>query len=74
MIVDYENNVYHFYLARTKNYAKLLKYDIQALDIGIALAHFEIGLKHYEIMYSREKLENHPTKDGWEYIISLKSE
>lgn len=72
VIVDYDNKVYHLYIARTKNYARLLKYDIQALDIGIALAHFEIGLDHYDIKFVREKLKKHPCKNNWEYILSLK--
>ncbi len=72
-IVDFKNGLYHFYIARTNNYAKLLKYDIQALDIGIALAHFEIGLTHFDITFNREILEDHPSKEGWEYIISLKT-
>ena len=71
IIVDQNNHVCHIYLARTKNYAKLLNYDIQALDIGIALAHLEIGLTHYKHNFERQTIDEHPTKDGWEYIISL---
>jgi len=72
VIVDDDKKYFHFYMARTKNYASPLKYDIQALDIGIALAHFEIGLEYYGINFTREKLELHPFKAGWEYTISLK--
>lgn len=72
MIIDDKEGLYHFYLERTPNYAASLHYDIQALDIGIALAHFEIGLAQHDIQITREKLEIHPHKDNWEYIISLK--
>lgn len=72
IIVDEEAKIYHFYLERTKNYARFLKYDIQALDIGIALSHFEIGLKHYKIEFTEEYIDNAPEKEGLEYIISLK--
>jgi len=71
MIVDVDQKAYHLYIARTPHYAKPLKYDIQALDIGIALAHFEQGLHHYNITFTREKLEQYPQKEGWEYILSL---
>lgn len=46
-----EDNLVHFYLRRTKGYAKPLKYDIQALDIGIALAHFSVGLDSFSVPY-----------------------
>lgn len=71
IVVDTINNVSHFYIARTKNYAKFLSYDIQALDIGIALAHFEIGLQYHKIPFTREKLETYPLMNGWEYVISI---
>jgi len=72
MIIDVENHLYHMFLLRTPGYAKPLKYDIQALDIGIALAHFEIGLKHHNIPYIIENIDQHPIKDNWEYITSFK--
>lgn len=71
MIVDVDENTYHLYIARTPHYAKPLKYDIQALDIGIALAHFELGLTHYNIKFTTTKLEQYPQNEGWEYIISV---
>ena len=55
-IVD--GNDVHFYLQRTKDYGKSLPYDIQALDIGIALFHFVAGLiesnKDYEMIYHKD--------------------
>ena len=35
-------NGYHFFLSRDPNYSRLLKYDIQRNDIGIAMCHFEL--------------------------------
>lgn len=35
-------NHYHFYVCRTPGYEKILSYDIQRLDIGIAMCHFEL--------------------------------
>ena len=67
-----ENKTAHVYLERTKGYAKPLRYDIQALDAGIALSHLEVGLKpegltyeFYEEKQPKEILNN-------EYIISVK--
>ncbi|MDX9691030.1 MAG: nitroreductase family protein [Acholeplasmataceae bacterium] len=50
-----EDQQIHLYLERTPNYAKSLPYDIQALDIGIAICHLTEGLKSdsktYEFVY-----------------------
>ena len=43
IILDW--NKAHFYLKKTENYAQSIPFDIQALDMGIALCHFEEGLK-----------------------------
>lgn len=40
-----EDQKAHFYLERNKGYSKNLRYDVQALDIGIALAHYKISLE-----------------------------
>jgi len=40
-----DGNKAHFYLKKTENYAQSIPFDIQALDMGIALCHFEEGLK-----------------------------
>ena len=39
-------NVFHFYLKRTPNYNnKLIQSDLQRVDMGIAMAHFDLSLK-----------------------------
>lgn len=72
LVFDHEQQIFHLYIERTKNYAKFLDYDIQALDIGIALAHLEIGLQHYNIPFQREKCVSYPEKENWHYFLSLK--
>jgi len=37
-----DGNKFHFFLRRTIGYKNLLGYDIQRLDIGIAMCHFEL--------------------------------
>lgn len=42
-VVVTEDDIAHFYIERTPNYGKgKLKYDIQMIDMGIALSHYEI--------------------------------
>lgn len=66
-----ENNVYHFYLAHTPNYNKL-GFDMQLIDIGIAMCHFELACKEtnldgsWSISDPGLKLPN----EHLEYIIS----
>jgi len=74
------DNQYHFYLQRTKNYPgpivnKILKLaDLQSIDLGIAMAHFE--LSSLEGGQSGKWIINDPDlpvdKPGLEYIISWK--
>lgn len=39
----------HFYLQHTKGYAKLMAYDLQRVDMGIAMCHFELTAKELGI-------------------------
>ena len=66
-----QDNKAHFYLRRTPKYATALKVDIQAIDIGIALAHFEVGLMHLNLKFTMEQCDNVPVNDALEYIISF---
>jgi hypothetical protein len=67
VIVD---NYFHIFLERTKGYGSQLKIDIQAIDIGIALAHLYLSLKEdgYQPVFVEDKPfdfnDNH-------YIISI---
>ncbi|KZL89049.1 nitroreductase family protein [Clostridium magnum] len=70
-----KNNAdFHFYLHRTKGYGASLGYDIQKIDMGIAMCHFELTAK--EAMLKGEwqfdkSLAANSTSDI-EYIISWK--
>jgi len=37
-----DGNNFHFYICRNKGYGKLFNYDIQKLDVGIAMCHFDL--------------------------------
>ena len=44
-----ETNKIHFYLQHAKGYAKLMAYDLQRVDMGIAMCHFELTAKELGI-------------------------
>ncbi|MBN2876419.1 MAG: nitroreductase [Bacilli bacterium] len=67
-----DKDVIHFYIQRTKQYPPIsLGYDIQALDIGISLCHFSIGLTHFEKTYHYQKREQVKSFPNQDYIISI---
>lgn len=62
---------YDFFLERTPDYAKSLDFDIQMIDIGIAMCHFEYALKEHKKKGHFEKLiRDVPAWGQWEYIVS----
>ena len=66
------DGIAHFYLQRSKNFSGG-RIDMQKIDMGIALCHFELTAK--EIGISAEFVieePNVPQKDGMEYIASYK--
>ena len=49
------DNVFHFYLKRTPNYNnKLLQSDLQRVDMGIGMAHFDLALSEKQISHDWE--------------------
>ena len=66
------DNVFHFYLKRTPNYySKLLQSDLQRVDMGIAMAHFELALSEKQVSHDWEV--NNPgleLEELTEYIAS----
>lgn len=68
IIID-QGNV-HFYLEKTSNYATMMPFDMQALDLGIAICHFEQGLIQYKKQY---EFKQYPeiAQNGWIYILSI---
>ncbi|MFK5883653.1 MAG: nitroreductase family protein [Candidatus Izemoplasma sp.] len=65
-----EDDIFHFYLKRTKGYGNVLKMDIQAVDIGIALSHLCLCLNDDEIIYNF--VNKNPFEiDETEYIMSV---
>ncbi len=62
----------HVFLAEDERYTKKLSYNIQALDIGIAMAHFEIGLVTAGIVFKRFISEEIPDEGPNRYVLSYR--
>jgi nitroreductase len=59
----------HLFLERTKGYAKMFKtIDIQSIDMGIAMYHFEAAARECGTTGSWRRESGFPTQTGWEYI------
>jgi len=65
-------NKCHFYLQHAKGYAKLMAYDLQRVDMGIAMCHFELTAKELGLN-GKWKISDpgsiSPPKDT-EYVVS----
>ncbi len=73
-IIVKDGDRYDFFLNRTPDYARSLGFDIQMLDIGIAICHFEIALSEQTIKGDFKKRDtNIPTWENCEYITSWKN-
>ena len=65
-------NMYHFFLCRTLGYKGPLGFDIQRLDIGIAMCHFEVMIK--ELGFEGKWINEDPgliLEKNIEYIITF---
>ncbi len=66
-----DGNVVHFYLKRSKGFARSETLDMQKIDIGIALCHFALGAKDAGLSVSFVQEEPAISGDGTvEYIAS----
>jgi nitroreductase len=65
------DHLVHFYLERTEGYGSGLPYDIQALDIGIAICHFEVGLREAKKNYKRFVDDKATQFKHMQYVMSF---
>lgn len=66
-----EGDKVHFFIKRNNGYAKVLNYDIQMLDMGIALSHYDVALKDLKknpVYYIEENIKEFKSM---EYIMSV---
>ncbi|PAT02456.1 hypothetical protein CI105_00360 [Candidatus Izimaplasma bacterium ZiA1] len=70
--VYFEDEAIHFYLERTPKYVGAkLGYDIQLLDIGIAISHASIALDSLNVEYSYQTINRPKEIPNNEYIVSI---
>ncbi|NMA67466.1 MAG: nitroreductase [Clostridiaceae bacterium] len=68
-----DENTFHFFLRRTIGYKSLLGYDIQRLDIGIAMCHFELTINELGFMGKwTDEISGLNEGNSPEYIVSYK--
>jgi hypothetical protein len=67
-----QNGQFHFFLQRTAGYDKIIKsVDLQRVDIGIAMSHFELTAKELKITGSWKILENSfPKTENLQYVVT----
>lgn len=67
-----EMNKIHFYLQHTKGYTKMLAYDLQRVDMGIAMCHFELTAKELGIegKWHISESGSISTPPDTEYVVS----
>lgn len=67
-----DNGKFHFYLQHTKGYSKALGYDIQRVDIGIAMCHFELTVQELGLAghWQVQSPVNIRTDEATEYIVN----
>lgn len=64
-------NMFHFYLNRTLGYKGVVGFDIQRLDIGIAMCHFDLMAQELGIAGKWvDKNPGFPTDSHTEYIVT----
>lgn len=67
-----DGDKFHFYLSHTKGYSTGLGFDMQRIDIGIGMCHFDLTLQEAGIIGNWKKCEpaSKPLDDSVEYIVS----
>jgi hypothetical protein len=74
VVVDLDAEVFIFYLAHDPIYSLMKEYDIQKLDLGIAMTHFELSLQEcglsgvWDIARSGER----GPKPRWELVAEFR--
>lgn len=73
IIRDKSVSVFRFYLQRNKGYGKAFEgIDLQRIDMGIAMCHFETAAREKGITGKWEVEKPAPVSGGMEYIVSWK--
>jgi nitroreductase len=71
-----DQKICHFYIEHTPNYSAKLGYDMQLLDMGIAMCQFELACQELAIpgKWIKEDPNFDPPNEQFEYLVSWKAE
>jgi nitroreductase len=74
IIKEQDKNIFHFYLCRTGGYEKTTRLlnacDLQRVDMGIAMSHFESGAIELGLKGVWETTANPKTFEAMEYLVT----
>lgn len=75
LVLSSNRQLCHFYLEHTPNYSTKLGYDMQLLDMGIAMCQFEFACKELKIegQWVVEQPKIKPPNEHFEYLVSWKN-
>jgi Putative TM nitroreductase len=76
LVLSEDKQICHFYIQHTPNYSSSLGYDMQLLDMGIAMCQFELACKELQISGTWQINDPHleSGNEHTEYIVSWKRE
>jgi hypothetical protein len=73
IVYSKQHGMFHFYLKRTRGYDKLYgKVDLQRIDMGIAMCHFELGSREKGFSGTWEVVKPNLDTGNAEYIVTWK--
>lgn len=70
VLYDSKDNVFHFFVERSRQYKMLGISHLQDIDLGIAMSHFEITARELTLPGKWEVMTNAPNENNLEYIVS----
>ena len=73
IVKENQRDNYHLFLKRTKSYDRFVAIDLQLVDMGIAMCHFEVAAIESGLEGSWEVIEHMIDPGTAEYIASWKS-
>jgi len=73
VVFDKQQGIFHFFLKRSRGYDKLYgKVDLQRIDMGIAMCHFELGAREKGLGGTWEVIKPNLDMGNAEYIVAWK--
>lgn len=74
VLYNSKDNIFHFFLKRSRQYKMLGISHLQDIDLGIAMSHFEITARELTLQGKWKVMPDAPKEKNLEYIVSWLSE